>query len=229
MSEFSELNQPAPIELPEPRLETLPNGQEGIVSGNPTAAAELNHLQGENLYGQEFTCGLVACEGVLRQFGVETNENALLERSLEHGHCDPLTGQTSLADEVALLEDFGVPAHVEHHGSLDSLADNLEHGQGVILEVNSGVLWNRPEHFGYGEANHSVLATGIVRDPNTGEVIGAYINDSSTGESGKFLDRQTLESAWIAAGGNSVVTEAGDIRDEARTLGELVGWLSVWD
>lgn len=229
MSEFSELSPLPPIELPEPRPETLPDGREGIVSGDPAGAAEFNHLQGENLYGQEFTCGLVACEGVLRQFGVKADENALVELALDHGHCDPLTGCTSFSDEVAILEDFGVPAHVEHGGSLDSLADNLEDGQGVILEVNSGALWDRPEHYGYGEANHSVLATGVVRDPNTGGVIGAYVNDAGTGESGKFVDRQALLDAWVAAGGNSVVTEAGDARDEDRTLGDLLGWLGVWD
>src|SRR4051812_38011978 len=102
MHEYSELPPPR-IELPEPHLEVLPDGREGIVSGDPAGAAEFNHLQGENLYGQEFTCGLVACEGVLRQFGreaSEANENALLEKAYEHGHFDPLTGRTGPADEV---------------------------------------------------------------------------------------------------------------------------------
>jgi hypothetical protein len=226
--ESHEMPQPTPIELPEPQREVLPDGREALVSGNPEGCESLNHFQGENLQGFETTCGLVACEGILRQFGVEAKESDLLEHALESGHCDVLSGHTSLADQVSILEDFGIPAHSEHNGTVEGLADKLEHGQCAIIEVNSGALWNQPSHYGNGEASHAVLVTGIARDPETSAVIGAFYNDSATGESGKFVPRDVLEAAWTEAGGKSVVTEFNDVRDTERTIGDWVWYNGHW-
>jgi hypothetical protein len=229
MSEYGELReQLAPLELPDPHGEVLANGQEVLVSGDPARWAGLNHLQGENLHGQESTCGLVACEGILQQFGTEVSEQEMLEHALDIGRCDPLSGHTSLADQVALLEDFGMAAHTEHNGTIAGLAANIEHGQGVILEVNSGVLWGQADHYGHGQASHAVLVTGVARDPESNEVVGVFINDSATGESGRLVPREVLEQAWVEPGGSSIVTDAGDTRDEMRTIGDWVWYDGHW-
>jgi hypothetical protein len=219
---------PTPPELPEPHQEVLPDGREALVSGDPERAGLLNHLQGENLAGVEYTCGLVACEGILRQCGVQARENDLLEYALNSHNCDVLSAHTSLGDQVAILRDFGIAAHPEHHGTVEGLADNIEHGQSVIIEMNSGVLWNQAAHYGNGEANHAVLVTGIARDPDTHQVLGAFINDSCTGESGKFVPTDVLEPGYVEPGGHSVVTEFNDTRNTERTIGDWAWYDGHW-
>jgi hypothetical protein len=220
--------EPQQPELPEPHLGQLPDGRETLISGNPEGSQEFNHLQGENLSEFPNTCGLVACEGVLRQFGIPATENDLLEYALASGHCDVLSGHTSMADQVAILEKFGIPAHTEHQGTVEGLADRIEHGQKAIVEVNSGLLWNDAAHYESGETNHAVLVTGIARDPQTGDITGAFINDSATGEGGEFVPRDVLEPAWEAAGGKSVVTELPEARDTERTIGDWVWYDGHW-
>lgn len=220
--------EPHCIELPEPHLATLPDVGEVLVSGNPEGCKELNHLQGENLDQFHNTCGLVACEGVLRQFGIPASEGDLLERAVSTGHCDVVGGYTSMADQVALLESYGIPAHTEHQGTLAGLADRIEHGQSVIIEVNSGVLWNDANHYGNGETNHAVLVTGIARDPETGSVQGCFINDSATGESGQFVSADALQSAYVDTGGKSVVTDFQEGRDTERTIGDWIWYDGHW-
>lgn len=217
-----------PFELPDPHRELLPDGREALVSGDPMGFEAFNHLQGESLWGFENTCGIVACEGILRQAGIEASEDDLLRYAVETGHCDVFEGHTSLSDQVAILEGFGIPAHSEHGGSVEGLAANVERGQGVIIEVNSGVLWNQASHYGNGDASHAVLVTGIARDPETGSAIGAFINDSATGESGRFVPREELETAWEQTGGKSIVTEFDDPSDHERTIGDWVWYDGHW-
>jgi hypothetical protein len=81
-------------------------------------------------------------------------------------------------------------------------------GHGVMLEVNAGVLWNDPNYYDHGAANHAISVIGVARDPDTGDVLGMYINDSGTGDSGRFVDVATLKSAWEQAGGEAVVVES---------------------
>jgi hypothetical protein len=214
--------------MPQPHDYTLPDGKLVEVHGNPEGCSALNHLQGENLHGFPYTCGLVGCEGILRQCGVPASESGLLEYALASGHCDVLGGFTSGEDQVAILERFGVRAHTEHNGTVEGLADNIEHGQGVIIEVNPGVLSGQSaEHYGQGEAAHAVLATGTARDPETKEVTGVFYNDSVTGESCKLLSREDLDKGWVETGGKSVVTEFHDTRDTARTMGWI--WVDgIW-
>lgn len=198
------------------RLEMLPDGQDGIVCGDYERYRELNHLQGDNPYGFKGTCGLVSCEDVLRQFGMETSEAEMVHYAIEHRLCstegsDPgEMGGTTIRDQARILSDNGVPATENMARSLDELAASVEAGRGVILEVNAGVLWNDADYYGFGEPNHAVVVTGTARDPETGAVLGAFINDSGrglAGDDGRFIDAATLNAGWLQAGGLCVVTD----------------------
>ncbi len=198
------------------RLEMLPTGDEALVVGEPERYGELNHLQGDNPFGFTGTCGLVSCEDVLKQFGVQTSEAEVVQHAIEHGLCctggDEASemGGTTMRDQAQILTDFGVPASEASGRSLDDLALTIESGRGVIIEVNAGVLWNDPDCYAFGDANHAVTVTGVARDPETGTVLGAFVNDSGRGfpeDSGRFIDAATLKTAWVQAGGNCVVTD----------------------
>src|SRR5215467_15253215 len=159
----------AVVDVPS-HLEVSPDGQETLVIGDPEGAKEYNHQQGDNIYGLKGTCGLVSCEDVLRQFGLNLNETDMVSHAATRGMCqitdDPdQSGGTKVTDQAQILNDYGVPAHAEVNGTLDSLAANVETGHAVIIEANAGVLWNDANYYSQGEANHAVVVTGVATDP----------------------------------------------------------------
>src|SRR5262249_1362489 len=117
------------------------------------------------------------------------------------------SGGTRPEDQIRILNDYGVPAHVEQGQSLEDLATNVEQGRGVIIEANAGYLWNQSQYLDDGAVNHAVVVTGVAPDPDRGEIEGFYINDSGDGQAAKFIDTNTMTSAWVNAGGPAVVTD----------------------
>lgn len=196
-------------------VDVLPSGDEAIVIGDVPGTRDFNHLQGDNPFGFQGTCGLVSCEDVLRQFGLNVTEGEVVYHAIEHGQCyvgdDPrFCGGTNSDVRAQLLTDYGVPAHVEYVGSVEQLADFLEAGHGVISAVNAGVLWDDANYYDYGQANHAIVVTGIARDPSSGDILGFFVNDSGRGyadDAGRFIDIRTWEQAHLQAGGACVVTD----------------------
>jgi hypothetical protein len=196
------------------QLEHLPDGRESLVAGDPERCKDFNHPQGDNKLGYKFTCGIVSCVDILGQFGVEVTENDLAHYATDHGECSTdaldakFNGKTTPWEQVHILAEHGVPAHVEAAESLEELASFIEQGHGVIAEVNCGELWDDPSHpdpnntsnFGVGQANHAIVITGVARDPATGSLQGFYINDSGSIplHSAYFVDVEKMQKAFIA-------------------------------
>jgi uncharacterized protein YvpB len=198
-------------EVPQ-KIENI-NGQEVLVIGDPTGYAEFNHQQGDNPYGYQNDCGLVSCQDVLNQFGIPVSETDVVSFASQHGLCntsdaDPSQNGGTVPDELArILNDYGVPAHTETSDNLESLATHIEQGNGVIVAVNAGVLWNDANYYDNGQADHAITVTGVVRDPTSGQIEGFYINDSGTGKSAEYVDANTMQQAWEDTGGQCVVTD----------------------
>jgi len=190
-------------------LETLPDGREAVEFGDAKGCAEFNHFQGDNDLGFKGTCGLVSCEDILKQFGIDVSENDIVNYADDKHLCQVSdrpeeSGGTTPFDQVKILEGHGVPAHVEVCDSLENLAGRIEEGHGIILGLNAGVLWNNVNYFDNGQPNHAIVVTGLDRDPQTGEILGFKINDSGvppSGNSNKFVDAETMSVAWL--GGES--------------------------
>lgn len=195
------------LEVPR-MLDVLPDGREVVVVGDVKGSAEFNHQQGDNPWGITEDCGLVSCENVLRQFGIRVSEADLVKFTGDVGlRAD--NGSTSAEGLAAVLTLYGVPSHVANPMTLEMLASEVESGRGVIAGVNSGILWNDPAYLGNGSPNHAINVSGVGRDPATGAIIGFYINDSGTGESGKFIGIDTFRDAFARRGdGEAVVTDA---------------------
>jgi hypothetical protein len=192
--------------------DVLPDGTPTEVTGNPQGDAQFNHQQGDNPYGYQNDCGLVSAQDILNQFGVNVSEGDVVQHAVQNGECDvsndpTQAGGTSLEQEAQILTDYGVPAHTEQETSLDELANHVQNDQGVIIGVNAGVLWHDSNSYDQGQANHAIVVTGVARDPQTGQIRGFYVNDSGDGQSAKFVDANTMQQAWLAAGGGSVVTD----------------------
>jgi hypothetical protein len=194
------------------QLEVLEDGRDSIVIGDVAALSEHTHLQGDNMFGFQGTCGLCSCQDVLGQFGLQVSENDMVLHATERGQCavtDDVasSGGTSAETQAQLLSDYGIPASVENAGSLEDLAVDVEQDRGVIIEANAGVLWDDATYYGNGGANHAVTVTGVARDPSTGEIQGFYINDSGSGAAGRFVNAETMQQAWLDAGGTAVTTD----------------------
>lgn len=221
---FAEIPAVMDAEIDVPQiLDVLPDGRDTVVSGDVDRFSEFGHQQGDNTLGYEQTCGLCSCEGILRQFGVDATEDQIVTYAAKNGLCDTepffpeMRGGTQLEDQAKILTDHGVPAHLESMDSLEDLAQNLEQGRGVIVAVNAESLWGVPGPGGQA-ANHAIVPIGTDRNPDTGEILGFRVNDTGTGECGKFVSAQTMERVWLdpantgmGPGHNSVVTDLANI------------------
>jgi Peptidase_C39 like family len=190
------------------QLEQLPDGRESLVAGDPEHCKDFNHKQGANDLGFTQDCGLVSCSDILLQFGVEVTENDVVHHAVDNWECDVknepnMDGGTTVDNQAKILSDYGVPAHAQQAESIEDLAVFLEQGHGVIAEVNAGVLWNDPNKYGAGYANHAIVITGVARDPQTDAIQGFYINDSGTGDSARFVDVKTMKGAWNVPDGST--------------------------
>ena len=197
----------------------LPDGRPILIMGDVRGCAAFNHPQGDNPEHDRGDCGIVSCADVLNQFGMPLTEtDAFLHATYRHElHVVPgrpdQSGWTLPAEQAAILTDYGVPAHAEEARPVERLALAVQHGHGVIAMVNAGVLWSDPQALGHGQANHAVTITGIARDPYDGALLGLYINDSGSGQSGQFVSAHLMTTAFEHEGGFCVVT------DSARAAG----------
>ncbi len=198
------------------QLDVLPgSGREVLVVGDVDRFREFNHRQGDNPFGFLGTCGLVSCEDVLRQFGIDVSEADVVRHAAAAGLCEvsgppEARGGTTEAWQAQILTDAGLPAHVETRGNLSDLAGWLGEGRGVIIEVNAGELWNNPAAYEGGRANHAICVTGAAVDPESAQILGFYVNDSGRaypGDAGRFIPLDLAQRMWADAGGNAVVTD----------------------
>src|SRR5262249_43836713 len=119
-------------------------------------------------------------------------------------------GGTTELEQAAILSDAGIPAHTESLSTLSDLAKWVGEGRGIIIEVNAGELWNSPNAYDFGQANHAIVVTGAAVDPNSGEVIGFYVNDSGRaypGDAGRFIPAELMQRMWANTGGKAVITD----------------------
>jgi len=203
-------------ELPA-QLDVLSNGQVVAVYGDWVSDSSYNHQQGKNTFGFANDCGLVSCQDVILQHGIHVSEADVCRHAIQNSECDDAMnpkfgaspdnwGMTSASDQARLLNDYGIPAQTKSGETIDTLASQVQSGDHVILSVNAGVLWGDPKYYEGGSANHAVTVTSVVRDYQTGQVLGVVLNDSGNGKT-EFVSADTLQQAWCNAGGNCVVAK----------------------
>jgi hypothetical protein len=183
----------------------LPDGRVAIVIGDPNGFAEHFHPQGENPAGYRGTCGVVACEDVLHQFGESTSEADVLNHAVERRLCNTsgsaeVCGGTTPEGRSQILTDFGEKSSVVPVTSLDQLRTFIEDGRGVIVRTNAGKFWNDPRPYaqGNGEFNHAITVTGVAIDPESFTTQGFFVNDSGKGWAGKFISADLMQDACIS-------------------------------
>lgn len=204
----------------DPPVVTLPDGTRAVVSGSPEEFKELNHKQGDNEKGFEGTCGLVSVEEVANQFGKDVSEDDVVSYAIDNNltvtdsNDNSMNGGTTPEQQAAILNGYGIPSQVLQLNSMDDLSTYIEQGHGVILETNAGVLWNDANYLQGGQINHAVVATGVAHDELSGSLLGFFINDSGTNESGQFIPVNTMNQAWLQTGGYAVITNQSSSEEE---------------
>lgn len=203
-------------------LKTLPDGRLAVISGNPEIKKQFTHLQGTSTLEYitpdgvplkfKGTCGIVCCEDIARQQGIDATEDDLVRLAAEKNLCvnDALDsnqlGGTTDASRAEILDQLGIPNELISASSLEELAGYIENGQSAIAAVNAGLLWDDADYFENGWVNHAITVTGVARALQSGEVLGFFINDSGTGEAGKFISASQFKNAWLNRGGRLNIT-----------------------
>ena len=168
--------------------------QDAIVSGHPFEVAErMDYQQGDEVPGYSGTCAPASISNLLQSIGVDSSERTVVEYAKDADLCNRGwffsqpgdRGGCNDSQIIKILDNFGVPAHVEIPSDGTSLNETIaqynESGHRVTAGVNAGVCWDDPQYVGDGGANHQILITGSLRDADTGEVAGHFICDSGRG------------------------------------------------
>ena len=190
-------------------------GHEYVVSGDPEGCRRFDHHQGENSLGFEGTCGLCSVQDIANQYGLPITEDEIVQFAAAHHLCDTHgtpddCGGTTIDTQAQLLADMGIMAMPQKGMSVEQLASTFEEGHKIIIEVNAGILFQgvlpddicaRAVGKNPHEANHAIVVTGIVRDPQTGAVVGIYVNDSGYPLPVQFISVENLQQGWVQTGG----------------------------
>ena len=170
----------------------VPGVERAIVIGNPEETAQiLDSIQGDAIEGAEGTCGLTSIANLCVMNGQNVTEGMVVEYALENDLCmydpwsAPETGGTTAEWQVDILRNFGIEAEYNDASinTYEVIADAIEDGKGVIVELDAGKLWDEPSCSSkilwfFPTANHAVTVTGVARNAETGEITGFYICDS---------------------------------------------------
>lgn len=141
------------------------------------------------------TCAVKSQQIIMHAFGLDIPESQLAEEAAAKGYYQPGVG--SDPEQVGqLLNDHGIPTHVEHGATVYDLINELAQGHKVIVGVDADELWSpTPMNDLFGEgANHALIVTGIdTTDPNNIEVV---ITDPGSGDVAQRYPIEQFLDAW---------------------------------
>lgn len=147
------------------------------------------------------TCGLCSCANILRLSGVNATEEQMIEyasnttapnsieRLCETGHMNPgRNGGTNPEGRRSILEYFGISSglfdvEMDRAGgatqtTMNSIADMVSSGKGIILSVHADMLWHDAP---YGINDYHAITVTSVKKDSAGNVLGYYVCDSAMG------------------------------------------------
>lgn len=149
------------------------------------------------------SCAIKSQQIILNEFGIDVNEDQLVQFSYEQGwyHADG-TG-TSAEDVGNLLETANIPVTRQDDANVFNLVSELSQGHKVIVGVDSEELWGNKfmawmKDFFMGDTpDHALVVAGIdTSDPNNVMVI---VDDPGSGEYHKAYPLDQFMDAWSDA------------------------------
>lgn len=147
------------------------------------------------------TCGLVSCENIIRLAGLPVSEETMVLHAVNNSLCTSNTfpesnGGTCAESRKKLLEYYGIPSHTEQQ-SVQTIADAVSSGHGVIASVHAGMLYYNRRVCGLNDL-HAITVTSVKKDKQ-GNILGFYVCDSNEfnrgGTGSEFYSTATFEAA----------------------------------
>jgi uncharacterized Zn-binding protein involved in type VI secretion len=149
------------------------------VIGDPAGGAQL--YPGQQSYQN---CAVQSAQQIIHQATGNNYDESTMENVANNPASSGYTrtGGTPAGGEEQILENGGVPAHMEP-GNTANVDRALANNQGVISGHDAGRLWNDPSYNGSG---HDVNTTGAVQD-DSGQTLAYTINDTGAGRQGRVV------------------------------------------
>lgn len=149
------------------------------------------------------SCAIKSQQIILNEFGIDVNEDQLVQFSYEQGwyHAD---GSGTAAEDVGnLLEAAKIPVTRQDDANVFNLVSELSQGHKVIVGVDSEELWGNKftawmKDFFMGDTpDHALVVAGIdTSDPDNVMVI---VDDPGSGEYHKAYPLEQFMDAWSDA------------------------------
>lgn len=146
------------------------------------------------------TCAIKSQQLILNDYGVDVNEDQLVQYSYEHGWYQGDGSGTNMGDVGNLLEQAGIPCTRQENANVFNLVSELSQGHKVIVGVDSGELWGNKftswwnDFYNGDTPDHALIVSGIdTTDPNNVKVI---VTDPGTGEGYKEYPLEQFMDAW---------------------------------
>lgn len=166
--------------------------------------------QGNNAFGIENNCGIACVTQLLILSGKRIVENDVVRTAVGCGLCEitgmqlHANGATSAEQRKILLDKHGIRSTIKILSS-EQIANYIERGYGIIVSVDAGVLWKKPEYVGVG---HAIMVYGTIHKYDTGKLIGLIICDTGSGEMEFPLPIVLFEQMYNFERGANVTLEA---------------------
>ena len=149
------------------------------------------------------TCAIKSQQLILNEFGINVNEDQLVQYSYEHGWYQGDGSGTQMGDVGNLLEEAGIPCTRQADANVFNLVSELSQGHKVIVGVDSGELWGNKftawwnDFYNGDTPDHALIVSGIdASDPDNVKVI---VTDPGTGEGYKEYPLDQFIDAWSDA------------------------------
>ena len=196
-----EPNRSTPRDLPQTQYGFTKDSNGNLTYDSPMEMDKYLYAQQGSAYTNfQGTCGLCSCANILRLAGVNYSEKDMIDyaASTSSGNgwfqklctVNPLSpessGGTNPKSRQQILEHFGISSGVfsveiengvASDAAIESIAQYVADGRGVILSVHAGVLYNG---WAVRDDYHAVTVTSVTRN-KYGDVSGFYICDSNVG------------------------------------------------
>lgn len=159
--------------------------------------------------GYDSTCAIRSQQIILRDYGIDIPQEALMELAESNGWYSG-DGGTPMGCVGYILQTAGVGVHQQMDCTVYDLINELSQGHRIIVGVDSGELWSQrngsftdkaKEFFedlfhGQEGADHALIVAGIEVNPNDPSDITVVLTDPGTGDLRIEYSWDDFRDAW---------------------------------
>ncbi len=191
-------------------LQTVFNTECYVFGTENNVEKKFTGRQGNNSFGIKNNCGVACVAQILILSGKRVTENDVVRVAVSEGLCNitetsmGTNGATSSIHRAALLSKFNIKSRVEL-ATIKDIARYIEHGHGVIVSVDAGILWNRVTEVGIG---HAIVPYGTIHRASDGALMGVVVCDTGSGNMKKYITCDDFGKMYYYDRGINITVEA---------------------